>query len=240
MRVLELGPGAWAAVTARSGGVSATPYDNLNLSYRVGDVSAQVAENRRRAAATAGLDPGRVMWMEQVHGAEVAVVDDAEISPVAGVDALVTTGRGLALAVLVADCLPVLLAETDAGVVGVAHAGRRGLAGGIVGATVAAMRSLGADPAAVTAVVGPGIGPCCYEVGADVRDEVIGRVPETAARTVEGRPALDLPAGVVEELRRAGVRRASRVAICTAEDPAYFSYRRDGVTGRFAGYVWLA
>lgn len=240
MRVLELGPGARAAITDRAGGVSDAPFDGLNLSYRVGDDPAHVAENRRRAAATAGLDPSRVVWMEQVHGAEVAVVHDPAVSPVAGVDALVTTERGLALGVLVADCLPVLLADTDAGVVGAAHAGRRGLAGGIVGATVAAMRSLGAEPAGLQALIGPGIRSCCYEVGADVRDDVVERVPETSARTAEGGPALDLAAGVLAELGRAGVRRHSRVAVCTAEDPAYFSYRRDGVTGRFAGYIRLA
>jgi len=236
----ELGLGARYGTTDRSAGSSAPPYRGLNLSYSVGDEPVRVAGNRQRAATGLGLDPRRVVWMQQTHAAGVAAVAEAPMDPVPGVDGLVTRSRDLALAVLVADCVPVLLAHGAAGVVGVAHAGRRGLAAGIVQATVAAMRSLGADPAEVTAFVGPAVGPCCYEVPADMRDEVAGLVPETAARTRAGTPALDLPAGVLAVLARVGVRRSARSPVCTADDPAYFSHRRDGVTGRFAGYVWLA
>lgn len=240
MHTGELGRGAHYGITDRSAGSSATPYLSLNLSLNVGDDPDRVVDNRRRAATGLKLDPREVVWMQQTHGAEVAVVPKAPSGPVPGVDGLVTRSRNLALAVLVADCVPVLLAHGEAGVVGVAHAGRTGLAAGVVQATVAAMRSLGADPAEVTAIVGPAVGPCCYEVPSDLRDDVAGLVPETAAWTRAGTPALDLPTGVLAVLAGAGVRRCSRSPICTADDPAYFSHRRDKVTGRFAGYAWLA
>lgn len=246
MRVVELvasngaSGGARVAISDRSGGSSTSPYDSLNLSHTVGDLPRRVTENRRRAAFLAGLDPARVVWMDQVHGTAVAVVDEVPVEPLPATDAVVTASRGLALAVLVADCLPVLIGDGSAGVVGAAHAGRRGLAEGIVGATVAAMASLGANPAAMSALVGPGVGPCCYEVPQSLRSEVVARVPETCAQTRTGRPALDLPAGVLAELTRAGVRQTSRMATCTVEDPAYYSYRRDRVTGRFAGFIWRA
>lgn len=235
----ELGPGARYGISDRSGGTSAGAYLSLNLSFSVADDSSGVLVNRRRAATGLGLHPQRVVWMQQEHGAEVAAVA-AATGPVPGVDGLVTRSRQVALAVLVADCVPVLLADGGAGVVGVAHAGRRGLAAGVVSATVAAMRSLGADPAAVTAYVGPAVGPCCYEVPAQLRDQVAALVPETASRTRAGTPALDLPTGVLAVLARAGVRNCSRSSVCTADDARYFSHRRDGVTGRFAGYAWLA
>lgn len=239
MRSGELGRGARGWITARSGGSSSFPYLSLNLSLNVGDVPGNVAENRRRAATHAGLDPARVVWMDQEHGAGVAVVAELPTGPVREVDALVTRQRGMALAVLVADCVPVLLADGGAEVVGVAHAGRRGLVAGVVQATLAAMISVGADPDSVTALVGPAVGACCYEVPVEMRDEVAAVVPETAAWTRGGTPSLDLPAGVLAVLGRAGVRRCSRLPVCTADDPAYFSHRRDGVTGRFAGYAWL-
>lgn len=235
-----LGPGARGAVTSRFGGRSAAPFDSLNLSFSVGDEPEAVSQNRLHVAAELGLEPGSVVWMEQSHGCAVAVVDDSAPTGPVAVDALVTRRRDVVLAVLVADCVPVLLADAGAGVVAVAHAGRRGLAAGILPATLAAMVKLGAVPAAVTAAIGPAIGPCCYEVPAQLRAEVAGVVPETAAWTRQGTPALDLPGGVVGVLRRVGVRRCTRSRICTAEDPAYFSHRRDGVTGRFAGYAWRA
>lgn len=240
MRTDRLGAGASTAVTDRVGGTSTGPFASLNLSLKVSDEPDRVAANRWRAAVGAGLDPERVVWMDQAHGSGVAVVEQLPAGPVPGVDALVTRSRELALAVLVADCVPVLLADGAAEVVAVAHAGRRGLAAGVVQATVVAMSALGADPANVTALVGPAVGPCCYEVPAEMRDEVAAGVPEAAARTRAGSPALDLPAGVLALLHRAGVRRCVRSWVCTVDDPAYFSHRRDGVTGRFAGYAWLS
>lgn len=192
-----------------------------NLSPHFGDPTDARARLARR------LGVGRVVWAEQVHGPDVAVVDGT-VDYVAGVDGLVTRTPGVAVAVLVADCLPVLI-EGD-GVVAAVHAGRRGLAAGILERAVA---ETGPD---VRAVVGPGIGPCCYEVGSDVYDEVVAALP--AAATPGGR-TLDLPAGAAESLGRAGVTDVRREGGCTACDPAYFSHRRVPGEGRQAGAIAL-
>jgi hypothetical protein len=152
-------------------------------------------------------------------------------------DALVTDRPGIALAVLVADCVPVLF--EGPGVVGVAHAGRTGLADGVVRTTLAALAGLGADPERLRVVVGPSVCAGCYEVPAAMRDEVDAVVPGTAAKTRAGTPGLDLRAGVVGRLRAAGVTDVTVSGRCTAEDAALYSYRRDGRTGRFAGVAWL-
>jgi YfiH family protein len=151
----------------------------------------------------------------------------------------VTAVDGVPIGVLVADCLPVLLADAAAGVVGAAHAGRRGLAAGVLHATLDAMAGLGADPARTTAVVGPSICGRCYEVPAAMRDEVEASLPGSACETSAGTPGLDLVTGALKVLSDAGVTaRATR--ICTAEDDRFYSHRRDGVTGRFAGVVMLS
>ena len=239
MRRTSLGAGVAAAITDRRGGVSAAPYDTLNLAAHVGDQPSDVATNRGRLAAALGLGLGDLVWMDQRHGREVAVVTERSAGPVSGVDGLVTTERGIALAVLVADCVPVLLADPQVGVVGVAHAGRRGLAAGVIDAVVEAMSGRGADPARMDAIVGPGICREHYEVAADVRDEVGAAVSGSVATTAAGRPALDLPAGALRRLKELGLKRAALFADCTYEDPLLYSYRRDGTTGRFAALVWL-
>ncbi|WP_019630717.1 peptidoglycan editing factor PgeF [Actinomadura atramentaria] len=235
---VRLGAGIGAAFTGRSGGVSAGPYGSLNLGGAVGDAPAAVAANRRRAAAALDIDPARTVWMRQVHGADVAVVD----APGEGleVDAVATAVPGLALAVLVADCAPVLLADPVAGVVGAAHSGRPGTAAGVVPALLDRMAGLGADPARVRAAVGPAACGGCYEVPAALRDEVAAVVPEARAETRRGTPALDIRAGIAAQLARAGVTDVSVDPRCTLESDDLFSYRRDGTTGRFAGFVWLA
>ena len=152
-------------------------------------------------------------------------------------DALVTTRRGLGLMVRVADCVPVLLADPAAGVIGAVHAGRPGMALGIATAAVATMRALGAT--VVRAWLGPHVCGRCYEVPAAMRDEVAQLVPEARAETSWGTPALDIGAGVEAQLVAAGVA-VTRVEGCTREEPSLHSYRRDGAaTGRFAGLVWL-
>ena len=154
---------------------------------------------------------------------------------------MVTRVAGLPLGVLVADCMPVLLADATAGVIGAVHAGRRGLAGGVLQAAVAAMQSLGAAPARTSAVIGPAICGRCYEVPAPMRDEVETTVPGTAASTWQGTSSLDLPAGAAAVLAQAGIAAVRSVDICTLEDDRFYSYRRDGhQTGRFAGVVVLA
>jgi YfiH family protein len=158
---------------------------------------------------------------------------------VAGVDAVVTAVPGLPLGVLVADCMPVLLADPLHGVVAAAHAGRRGLVAGVLQNTISAMVGLGADPGSITAVVGPSVCGRCYEVPEDMRDEVDAAVPGTAARTSRGTASLDLAAGAVGRLEAVGVAQVEVLGICTIEDARFYSFRRSQDTGRFAGVVML-
>ncbi|MGC4955284.1 peptidoglycan editing factor PgeF [Actinomadura citrea] len=234
---VALGDGVGAGFTGRAGGVSGPPFDSLNLGGAVGDDPAAVLDNRRRAAAELGADPERTVFMRQVHGADVAFVTSTDLP--GPVDAVVTTVPGLALAVLVADCAPVLLADPAAGVVGAAHSGRPGTAAGVVPALVKAMCERGADPARMAAAIGPAACGGCYEVPAEMRDEVAAVVPAARATTSKGTPGLDIRAGVAEQLASAGVTRVTVDGRCTIEDPDLYSYRREGRTGRFAGYVWL-
>ncbi len=227
-------------VTTRAGGRSTGPYARFNLSPRVGDDPVAVAANRRRLVTELGVRG--VVFLDQVHGTGVAVVDavpapDAPDRP--GADAAVTDVPGLALAALAADCVPVLLADPRAGVVGVAHAGRAGAAGGILDTTLAAMARLGAAPDACEVLLGPAICGACYEVPAAMRDEVEAALPGSASRTRRGTPALDLRAGLRRRLAELGVARVGVDPRCTAEDPDLYSYRRDRRTGRLAAVTWL-
>ncbi|MFE2098155.1 peptidoglycan editing factor PgeF [Streptomyces sp. NPDC059468] len=232
--------GAHFAFTDRWGGVSAAPYEELNLGGAVGDDPAAVRENRELAAKALGLDAGQVVWMNQVHGADVAVVDAPwGEKPVPEVDAIVTVRRGLALAVLTADCVPVLLADPVAGVVAAAHAGRPGMVKGIVSAAVRAMAELGAEPARIVARTGPAVCGRCYEVPERMRAEVAAVEPAAHAETSWGTPAVDVSAGVHAQLGRLGVCDRAQSPVCTLESDDHFSYRRDRTTGRLAGYVWL-
>ncbi|CAL9424250.1 peptidoglycan editing factor PgeF [Streptomyces sp. enrichment culture] len=232
--------GAHFGFTDRWGGVSAVPYEELNLGGAVGDDPAAVTANRELAARSLGVDPARVVWMNQVHGADVAVVDGPwGDGPVPRVDAIVTAERGLALAVLTADCVPVLLADPVAGVAAAAHAGRPGLVAGVVPAAVRAMTGLGADPARIVARTGPAVCGRCYEVPEQMRAEVAAAEPAAYAETSWGTPALDVGAGVHAQLERLGVCDRAQSPVCTRESKDHFSYRRDRTTGRLAGYVWL-
>lgn len=242
--------GAHFAFTDRWGGVSAAPYEELNLGGAVGDDASAVTTNRELAAKSLGLEPDRVVWMNQVHGADVAVVDGAWASgsgtgsgsasgDIPPVDATVTTRRGLALAVLTADCVPVLLADPVAGVVAAAHAGRPGMIAGVVPAAVRAMAELGADPARIVARTGPAVCGRCYEVPEAMRAEVASVEPAAYAETSWGTPSVDVCAGVHAQLERLGVRDREQSPVCTLESRDHFSYRRDRATGRLAGYVWL-
>ncbi|MDQ0953145.1 YfiH family protein [Streptomyces phaeochromogenes] len=234
------GSGANFAFTDRWGGVSAVPYEELNLGGAVGDDPGSVRANRELAAKSLGLDPDLVVWMNQVHGPDVAVVDEPwGDRPVPQVDAVVTRRRGLALAVLTADCTPVLLADPVAGVVAGAHAGRPGMVAGVVPAAVAAMVELGAEPARIVARTGPAVCGRCYEVPDTMRAEVAAVEPAAYAETSWGTPAVDVTAGVHAQLERLGVRDREQSPVCTLESDDHFSYRRDRTTGRLAGYVWL-
>ena len=226
-------------VTDRRGGRSRAPYDSFNLGDHVGDDPSAVAANRGRLAAELGVAENRLVWMNQVHGAEVAVVDAPQQAAVAGTDALVTATPGLVLCVLVADCVPVLLSDPVAGVAAAVHAGREGVRLGVVRAALAAMGRLGSRPAQVSALLGPAVCGACYEVPAAMQAEVERAAPGSATRTRLGRPGLDLRAGLAGVLAGAGVGEVVHDPRCTMEDRLLFSHRRDGVTGRQAGVVWL-
>jgi hypothetical protein len=244
--VLELVPAGLPApaagwFTPRTGGVSAEPYDALNLGMHVDDEPQQVRTNRERVARAAGLEDGALVFAEQVHGTGVAVVDGPRDAAVAGVDALVTATPGLGLAVLAADCLPVLLADPGAGVVAAAHAGRQGLLAGVLEATLTAMQSLGATPSRTVAVLGPAACGGCYEVPQDMADDAERRVPGSRGTTRHGTASVDLAAGARAVLEQAGVGAVTAVGGCTLEQPQrWFSYRRDRITGRHGGLVRLA
>jgi YfiH family protein len=227
--------------TTRIGGVGTAPHDTLNLGLRAGDRPEVVAENRRRVRAMLPAEP---LWLRQVHGARVIDADEPiEEEPAA--DASVSTAPGRPLAIMVADCLPVLIAETRGRAVGAAHAGWRGLSGGVLENTLQALRRKCPDAAGWQAWIGPGIGPSAFEVGQDVVDAFAADGPAAAALFLP-RPGLpgkwlaDLPALAELRLRRAGVDVVHRSGLCTVADPArFFSYRRDGETGRMAMLAWL-
>jgi YfiH family protein len=226
-------------VTDRRGGRSAAPYDSFNLGDHVGDDPAAVAANRARVARELGVGDDRLVWMNQVHGAHVAVVDGPQDGPLPDTDAVVTATPGLVLAVLVADCVPVLLTDPVAGVVAAVHAGREGVRRGVLPATLSAMASLGARARHVTALLGSAVCGACYEVPPAMQAEVAAVTPAAAVRTRTGTTGLDLRAGLAEVLARAGVTDVAHDPRCTVEDRHLFSHRRDGVTGRQAGLVWL-
>jgi len=223
------------AFTDRLGGVSDAPYDSLNLAISGGDRPESRAANLRLVLDD--FAPGaRVVEMTQVHGREVVDADAlAESGARPEGDALVSTRPDVVLTVRVADCVPVLLADETGRVVAAAHAGRAGVAAGVVPATVEAMRERGAG--ALSAWIGPHVCGSCYEVPASLQAEVVEAEPATRATTRQGTPALDLGAGVRHQLERAGVT-VHDVSRCTLESPDLFSHRRDGASaGRLAGLV---
>ena len=226
------------AFTDRTGGASAAPYDSLNLGGHVGDDPAFVHANRELLASGLGVPRASLVFMDQVHGAAVTAVTAAQPLALPASDGLVTSVPGLVLVVLVADCVPVLLADPTAGVVAAVHAGRPGVLPRIVLEAVRAMAELGARPETTTALLGPAVCARCYEVPESMRAEVATAVPATWATSRTGTPSLDLRAGLVAELAAVGVG-AEPVGPCTVESADLFSYRRDGRTGRFAGAIWL-
>ncbi len=226
-------------VTTREGGVSVGPFASFNLGAHVGDRAEDVAANRDRLARDLGLAPDRLVWMEQVHGRTVEVVDGPRAEPVPVTDGLVTAVPGLAVVVLVADCVPVLLADPVAGVVAAVHAGRVGARVGVLPAALVAMQQAGADVGAIEALLGPAACGLCYEVPAAMRDDVEAHLPGSACRTRRGTPSLDLRAGLWEQLSAAGVARIGADPRCTFEERELYSHRREGTTGRIAALTWV-
>jgi polyphenol oxidase len=232
-------PGVHAIVTTRDGGASAGPKSSFNLAAHVGDDPTAVAENRRRLRAALDL-PGEPLWLRQVHGTAVAVHDGtAAREPEA--DAAVTFEQGRVLAVLTADCLPVVLASRDGRRLGVAHAGWRGLAGGVLEATAAA---LGVPGDALVAWLGPAIGAAAFEVGDEVRAAFVEADPATStafAANARGRWQADLYALARRRLGRLGVTEIAGGGECTYAQPdTWYSFRRDRDCGRMATVAWLA
>lgn len=224
-------------ITDRHGGVSTGPYGSRNLGGLCGDEPDAVAANRARTAAEFGLE--RVVFMRQVHSADVRYVSAPFGDDPPPLDGICTDVPGLGLAALCADCAPVLLAEPRAGLVGAAHSGRVGTVSGVVTALVEEMAKRGAVPARMTALIGPMACGTCYEVPAELREEVAVDLPEAWSITSGDTPALDLRAAITSQLGRAGVGEIIHDTRCTIETADLFSHRREGTTGRFAGYVWL-
>ena len=219
--------------------MSAPPFDTFNLGDHVGDDPEAVAANRNRLAATIGLPTDRVIWMNQVHGDHVEFVDAPRTEALDATDALVTNTAGLALAVITADCVPVLMSDSRAGVLGAAHAGRVGAAKGVVLRTLEAMVVAGARAADVSVLLGPAVSGANYEVPQEMANDVEAVLPGSRTTTSAGTPALDLRAGIARQLIAAGVTAIAIDPRCTVADPALFSHRRDAPTGRLASLVWM-
>lgn len=216
--------------TDRTGGISTGAFGSLNLALHVEDDPSVVVENRSLLEVQLGKT---IQYMEQVHGDAVALITSSPIdTPTA--DALLTQEKGIALAVMVADCIPLLLA--NAGAVAAVHVGRRGLLNGVAIKSLTQLRSLDSSP--VTAVIGPSICGSCYEVSQEIFNEVTDRYPASSARTPNGGFSLDLAKALTRELIDYGVAVIDE-SRCTVEIDSLFSYRRDGKTGRQVGIVWL-
>jgi YfiH family protein len=226
-------------VTTRAGGSSKPPYDSFNLGAHVGDDQDAVTANRHRLATELGLEPDRLVWMEQVHGRNAEVVDGPRSEPVEATDAIVTAEPNLAVIALCADCVPVLLADPEAGVVGAAHAGRVGARVGILPAALTAMEKAGARIDRIEVLLGPSVCGECYEVPAAMQADVEAHLPGSACKTRTGTPGLDLRAGLWQQLADAGVAKIGIDPRCTFEDRTLFSHRREGTTGRLAALTWL-
>ncbi|WP_411708592.1 peptidoglycan editing factor PgeF [Corynebacterium sp. LaCa116] len=226
--------------TSRAGGASSSPYDSFNLGGHVGDDPAAVAANRDRLLRATGLED--IVWMEQLHTNTVTVVGAerrGNPEPVEATDALVTTEKRLGLGVLVADCTPVLLVDVSAGVIGAAHAGRLGARNGIVRNTVNTMVDLGARPGSIQVLMGPAAAGRNYEVPEEMARDVEKHLPGSLTRTAKGTWGVDVRTGLVRQLMGMGVTAIESDPRCTIEDTDFFSYRREGVTGRQAGVIWL-
>lgn len=230
-------PGVRAFVTTRAGGVSSAPFASFNVGLSTGDDPLAVRENRARLTALLPREPS---WLKQVHGARVVNAAEATDTPQA--DASLATAPGIVCAVQAADCIPVLFCNRPGTLVAAAHAGWRGLAGGVVDNTVSALAAAGARPADLLAYIGPGIGPGAFEVGDEVREAYTASDPGAQSAFSAHGPGkwlADLPTLVRRALERCGVREVHGGTLCTYSDAArFYSYRRDRVTGRMAALIW--
>jgi YfiH family protein len=227
-------PRVRAIITTRFGGVSGGPYASLNLGLEVGDDAECVARNR---AVVRGFLPAEPVWLKQMHGA--TVLDGGIAASGREADAVITRSPRTVCAVLTADCLPVLVCDRAGRVAGAVHAGWRGLAAGILQAVV---RRMGVSPREVLAYLGPGIGPSAYEVGAELRQTFVEKDAKTSvafAAKANGKFLADLYQVARVQLAETGVGQVYGGGFCTASEERFFSYRRDGITGRMASLIWL-
>jgi YfiH family protein len=216
--------------TDRLGGNSSNPYASLNLGDHVGDIPEIVGANR----ALISEKFGPTQYMSQVHGNRVTIIEEVT-DEIPTSDALITGIPGITLAVMIADCIPLLL--TSAGAVAAVHVGRKGLLNRVTEKTVEVMREISDEQ--ISATIGPAICGSCYEVSEEIFNEVTAIHPESASQTPIGTPALDLVKALISDLRKMGIEKIDNQVRCTYESPDLFSYRRDSVTGRQAGLVWL-
>lgn len=219
-----------ATFTNRLGGISQGVYSSLNLGDHVGDEASAVMANRESIEKL----NGPIQFMNQVHGNRIVIIEGITDEPPTA-DALVTGIPGITLAVMVADCIPLLLTSRE--IVAAVHVGRRGLVNEIAVKTLELMREMGAQD--ISATIGPAICGTCYEVSQELHDEVAAQFPLASAKTISGTPSLDLPKALIGALLDAGVKAITDQQLCTVERQDLFSYRRDGVTGRQAGLVRL-
>ncbi|MGY6553457.1 MAG: peptidoglycan editing factor PgeF [Wenzhouxiangella sp.] len=228
-------PGVQALSTLRQGGVSIGPWASLNLGAACGDDPGAVAANRARIQA---LLPTPPRWLKQVHGTRAIHLDEWEVDVEA--DAAWTDQPGAVVAILTADCMPVLLADRQARVVAAAHAGWRGLCDGVLPRLISV---LPVAPADLRAWIGPAIGPAVFEVGPEVRAAFLARDPGSAPHFLRGRDdrwLADLKSMAAQQLQRLGVGAVTDCGLCTYADPErFFSYRRDRICGRMASLIWL-
>jgi YfiH family protein len=221
--------------TSRNGGVSVAPYDSLNLALHVGDDPEAVKKNREILASQFGAHPTSFHFMNQVHGNSVAIIKEDSLSedlPTA--DALFTTVSGRYLVTLIADCIPLLLRSP--GAVAAVHVGRQGLVRGVFEKSLEVFAHHGIAAHDITAELGPSICGRCYEVDSEMHKDVTTQIPATAKNISQS--CLNIEAGLIAKLEAAGIQWKSS-GLCTLHDPGYFSYRRDGVTGRQAGVITL-
>jgi YfiH family protein len=226
------------AFSTRIGGTSQGVYGTngggLNLATHVGDEPEAVRQNRQIARKL--FDLPDVVYMDQVHGSAVAIITKANKDQTPTVDALVTKERGVALSVLVADCVPLLMHDRELGVIAAVHVGRRGLGNGVVAKAVEAMKSIGA--VTIRANLGPAICGDCYEVPVDMQSEISSFAPAAPSVTDSGSPGLDIRDGVAWQLEQMDIESIID-SICTRRSQLHYSYRREGVTGRTAGFIYL-
>jgi len=222
--------------TDRYGGVSTPPYDSLNLAFHVGDDQANVIKNRTILQNRLNLQ--NIVWMEQVHGDNIQTISSPQSKPIPACDAIITNQPNIALAVMVADCIPILIFDPKRKIIAAIHAGRNGTFLQIAPKTVEVIhKEFGCLPTDIQVIMGPSIHTCCYEIG----DNLAAIVEKNFGKSYMNGRMLNLQKLNQDQLIKANVRKDNIKisSICTCCDPNYFSYRREGITGRFAGVIWM-